>query len=181
MGKGGYIALEKGAREFRKWGIGMVMVSQVLADFKEELKGNVLTEVQLHTKSLSDVDRVRDKYGEEYASRLTKLEIGTGMLQNPKYNKGNPILVQFRPVKHESHKILDKELETYKEFDSILTMVDGTIEDMKKKGIDTFDIELEFKLAKDKLKEGRFKMAEIYTESLLESLKRYDEKGKTEE
>ncbi|MBU0530734.1 MAG: DUF87 domain-containing protein, partial [Nanoarchaeota archaeon] len=33
-GKGGYISLEKACREFRKWGIGLIMCSQVLADFK---------------------------------------------------------------------------------------------------------------------------------------------------
>jgi hypothetical protein len=173
-GKGGYIALEKGAREFRKWGIGLIMVSQVLADFKEELKGNVLTEIQLHTKSLGDVNRVKEKYGEEFASRVTKLEVGVGLMQNPKYNRGKPFFVNIRPVKHEAHKIPDRDLETYKEFDSILSMVENTIESLKAKGIDTFDVEMEFKLARDKLKEGRFRMAEIYTESLLESLKRYE-------
>jgi hypothetical protein len=175
-GKGGYIALEKGAREFRKWGIGLIMVSQVLADFKEDLKGNVLTEVQLHTKSASDIERVREKYGDDYANRLPKLEIGVGLMQNPKYNGGKPFFVNIRPVKHEAHKIPDPDLETYKEFDSILSMVENTIQDLKNKGIDTFDLELEYKLASDKLKEGRFKMAEIYTESLLESLKRYEKK-----
>jgi uncharacterized membrane protein len=175
-GKGGYIALEKGAREFRKWGIGLIMVSQVLADFKEELKGNVLTEMQLHTKSLSDVQRVKEKYGEEYAKRLTKLEVGVGLMQNPKYNDGKPFFVNIRPVKHEAHKIPDRDLETYKEFDSILSMVESTIESLKASGVDTFDLELEFKLARDKLKEGRFRMAEIYTESLLESLKKYEKR-----
>jgi hypothetical protein len=173
-GKGGYIALEKGAREFRKWGIGLIMVSQVLADFKEELKGNVLTELQLHTKSLSDVERVKEKYGEEYASRLTKLEVGVGMMQNPKYNGGRPFFVHIRPVKHEAHKLPDRDLETYKEFDNLLSMIETTIENLKASGVDTFDLELEFKLARDKLKEGRFRMAEIYAESLLESLKRYE-------
>jgi hypothetical protein len=175
-GKGGYIALEKGAREFRKWGIGLMMVSQVMGDFREELRGNVLTEIQLHTKSQTDIERVRQKYGDEYAARVTKLEVGVGLFANPKYNRGRPIFVNFRPVLHEAHKITDKELETYKEFDRKLSEVEGKIDEWKRKGIDTFDIELELKLAKDKLKEGRFRMAEIYTESLLESIKRF-EKG----
>ena len=37
---------------------------------------------------------------------------------------------------------------------------------MKKRGIDTSDIELDLKLAKDKLKIGAFRMAEIYIETL---------------
>ncbi|MBI4361769.1 MAG: DUF87 domain-containing protein, partial [Euryarchaeota archaeon] len=175
-GKGGYIALEKGAREFRKWGIGMMMVSQVSGDFREELRSNALTEVQLHTKSTTDTDRIKAKYGDDYAIRCTKLEIGVGMVANPKYNRGKPVFVNFRPVLHEAHKIPDKELEMYKEFDKKLSAIEATIQDWKKRGIDTFDIELELKLAKDKLKEGRFRMAEIYTESLTESMKKY-EKG----
>jgi hypothetical protein len=175
-GKGGYIALEKGAREFRKWGIGLILVSQIIADFKEELKGNVLTEMQLHTKSATDVERVREKYGDEFAKRIPKLEIGVGMMQNPKFNNGKPFFVNIRPVKHEAHKIPDKELETYKKFDEILSDIERTIGKMREAGIDTFDIDLEFKLATDKLKEGRFKMAEMYTESLIESLKRYEKK-----
>jgi hypothetical protein len=176
-GKGGYIALEKGAREFRKWGIGLIMVSQVIGDFKEELRGNVLTEMQLHTKSATDVERVKEKYGEEFGAKLPKLEIGVGLMQNPKYNNGRPFFVNLRPVKHEAHKIPDKDLETYKRFEEILADIDKTIERLKASGVDTFDIDLEYKLSMDKLKEGRFKMAEMYTESLLESLKRYEKKG----
>ncbi|MEE8401313.1 MAG: DUF87 domain-containing protein, partial [Candidatus Hydrothermarchaeaceae archaeon] len=177
-GKGGYIALEKGAREFRKWGIGLLLVSQIIADFKEELLGNVLTELQLHTKSATDVQRVKEKYGEEFAKKLPKLEIGVGMMQNPKFNNGRPFFLNIRPVKHEAHKIPDKELQTYKKFEEILSDVEKTIGRMKTAGVDTFDIDLEFKLALDKLKEGRFKMAEMYTESLLESLKRYEKKSR---
>jgi hypothetical protein len=175
-GKGGYIALEKGAREFRKWGIGLFLVSQIIADFKEELRGNVLTEMQMHTKSSTDVERVREKYGDEYAKRLPKLEIGVGLMQNPKYNNGKPFFVNIRPVKHEAHKIPDKDLQTYKKFEEILTDIEKTIKRLKESGVDTFDIDLEFKLSMDKLKEGRFKMAEMYTESLVESLKRYEKK-----
>lgn len=85
--------------------------------------------------------------------------------------------VNFRPVLHEAHKIPDKELETYKEFAAKLGGIESKIDEWKTKGIDTFDIELELKLAKDKLKEGRFRMAEIYTESLIESVKKREKKG----
>lgn len=178
-GKGGYIALEKGAREFRKWGIGMLMVSQVSGDFREELRSNALMEVQLHTKSTTDTDRLKAKYGEEYAVRCTKLEIGVGMVAHPKYNRGKPIFVHFRPPLHEAHKIPDKDLEMYKTYATKLDQIEQTFADWKKKGIDTTDLELELKLAKDKLKEGRFRMAEVYTESLLQSMKRYEGKGRS--
>ncbi|MGC8812319.1 MAG: helicase HerA domain-containing protein [Candidatus Aenigmatarchaeota archaeon] len=81
-GKGGYVALERACREFRKWGIGLIMVSQVLSDFKEAIKGNVLTEIQMHTKSLGDLARIEKKYGLEYAKRVARLEVGVGLIQN---------------------------------------------------------------------------------------------------
>jgi len=165
-GKGGYVALEKACREFRKWGIGLIMASQVLSDFKEAIKGNVLTEIQLHTKSLGDLGRVEKKYGIDYAKRVTKLEVGVGMMQNPRYNKGRPWFVAFRPTWHEPHKIPDRDLETYKEYAAILAKIEAKIVSMEKAGQDVFDLKTEFNLAQDKLKKGRFRMAKIYIDSL---------------
>lgn len=169
-GKGGYVALEKACREFRKWGIGLIMVSQVLSDFKEAIKGNVMTEIQLHTKSLADLQRIEKKFGEEYAKRATKLEVGIGMVQNPKYNKGKPYFVSFRPTYHSPHKIPDEELQTYKEYEKMLEEIEEKIKKMASSGKDVFGLNVELKLAKDKLKKGRFRMAKIYIDSLTKSL-----------
>ncbi|MCD6371839.1 MAG: DUF87 domain-containing protein, partial [Candidatus Aenigmarchaeota archaeon] len=165
-GKGGYVALERAAREFRKWGIGLIMVSQVLSDFKEAIKGNVLTEVQMHTKSLGDLRRIETKYGLEYAKRVARLEVGVGMVQNPKYNDGRPWFVSFRPPYHNPHKLTEKELETYYKFSELVERIEARIDEMEKEGKDVFNLKIELKLAKDKLKQGRFRMAEIYLTSL---------------
>ncbi|MBN2042304.1 MAG: DUF853 family protein, partial [Candidatus Aenigmarchaeota archaeon] len=175
-GKGGYVALERGCREFRKWGIGMMMLSQVLADFKEAIKGNVLTEFQLHTKGLGDIDRVKKKYGEEYANRITKQEVGVGMVQNPKYNRGRPYFVAFRPLLHSPHKIPEEDLQKYLRFAEELKDIKRQIASLERKKIDTSDITLELNLAMDKLKTGAFRMTEIYLEGLRESLKKYEKK-----
>jgi hypothetical protein len=57
-------------------------------------------------------------------------------------------------------------MKMYKEFAAKLDNIEMKIEFMKREGKDVFDIELELKLAKDKLKQGRFRMAKIYIESL---------------
>ncbi len=165
-GKGGYVWLEKAAREFRKWGIGLVMSSQVLADFKEAIAGNVLTEIQLNTKSITDIKKVEEKYGASYSQKISRQAVGVGMIQNPKYNDGKPYFVQFRPTWHNPHKITFDEMEIYKGFASRLKAIEEKIGAMKKSGKDTFDVELELKLASDKLKLGKFRMAEIYISSL---------------
>ncbi len=169
-GKGGYVALEKACREFRKWGIGLIMCSQVLADFKEAVSGNVLTDVQLNTKSLEDIKKARDKYGEMYAKRITRQGLGVGMIHNPKYNDGKPYFVQFRPTYHNPHKITNEELDEYREFAKELKEMKKKIEDMEKAGKETFDVKLELKLAQDKLKLGNFRMAKIYITSLKKHL-----------
>ncbi|MBN2042947.1 MAG: DUF87 domain-containing protein [Candidatus Aenigmarchaeota archaeon] len=165
-GKGGYVSLERACREFRKWGIGVVMCSQVLTDFKEAIAGNVLTDIQLNTKAIEDITRVKDKYGEEYAQRISRQGIGVGMFQNPKYNEGKPYFVQFRPTFHNPHKISNEEMEMYKEFAIRIKAIRDKIAKMKKGGRDTSDVELDLKLANDKLKQGRFRMAKIYITSL---------------
>ncbi|MCJ7428829.1 MAG: DUF853 family protein [Candidatus Nanohaloarchaeota archaeon QJJ-5] len=169
-GEGGYKALERGAREFRKWGIGLVMASQVTADFKQAVSGNILTEVQMQTKSMEDIKRAESKYGEQYAKRISSVEVGTGMIQNPEYNEGQPWFVDFRPPYHNPHKIPDEELEKYYEYTDWADELEDTIDQMEEDGEDVYDERLELKLARDKLKEGRFKMAEVYLNSLDEKL-----------
>ncbi|RLI99203.1 MAG: hypothetical protein DRP06_03985, partial [Candidatus Aenigmatarchaeota archaeon] len=169
-GKGGYVMLEKAAREFRKWGLGVLMISQVLSDFKEALKGNVLTEIQLNTKALNDLKRSREKYGMKYSERITKEEVGVGMIQNPKYNQGKPYWIAFRPLLHSPHKIPDKELLLYRVYNLQLDLFEKKILSRKEAGEDIFDFELELKLAKEKLKGGKFRMAEIYINSLKSKL-----------
>lgn len=170
-GKGGYVALEKACREFRKWGIGLVMASQVSSDFKEAVMGNVLTEIQLNTKSMEDIKKIETKYGKNYSSRITHEGVGVGMLQNPKYNEGKPYFIQFRPTLHQPHKITDEEMEMYKKYTGVLEQFTARAAAMKAKGLETTDIEMEIELVKDKLKEGRFRMVEIYVQSLQEKLK----------
>ncbi len=171
-GTGGYVALEKAAREFRKWGIGIIMCSQVLADFKSAISGNVLTEIQLNTKSLVDIEKVKTKYGEQYSQRITRMGVGAGLMQYPKYNNGKPFFVEFRPTKHNPHKITEGELSLYKTNIEKLKIIESKIKALKERKIYTEDYELDLKLAMKKLKTGNFRMVEIYIASLEKSLEK---------
>ncbi|MCJ7429529.1 MAG: DUF87 domain-containing protein, partial [Candidatus Nanohaloarchaeota archaeon QJJ-5] len=167
-GEGGYHALERGAREFRKWGIGLMMASQVTADFKQAVSGNIMTEIQMQTKSMEDIERIKRKYGDQFAQRITSVEVGTGMIQNPEYNEGQPWFVDFRPTYHNPHKLPESDLEKYYEYTDRLDAIEDKLDALEEQGEDVYDQRLELDLAKNKLKEGRFKMAEIYIESLEE-------------
>jgi hypothetical protein len=169
-GKGGYEALERGAREFRKWGIGLIMSSQVTADFKQAVSGNIMTEIQMQTKSIEDIERIEQKYGEKFAKRITQEEVGTGMMQNPQYNDGDPWFVDFRPTYHNPHKIPDEELDQYHEYTDLADKIQARIDELEEQGKDMYDEQLELDLATKKLKQGRFQMAEMYLESLEDTL-----------
>jgi len=170
-GKGGYVALERGCREFRKWGIGLFMISQVLMDFRGAIRANIATEIQLRTKYEGDIKRVRTKYGTNYASRITKLTIGTGLVQNPEFNDGKPWFVTFRPLLHNTFRLTDEELEMYDKLNTRIENVEKKIEELKARKIDTYDVELELKIVKEKMKQGAFKMASTYLDSVEARLK----------
>jgi hypothetical protein len=165
-GKGGYVAIERACREFRKWGIGVFLISQVLQDFKGAIRANIANEIQLRTKYEGDIGRVRSKYGMDYASRVTKLTVGTGMFQNPEYNYGKPWFVSFRPLLHSPFALTDEELNLYMKLTKKIEELEKKIEKLKAKKIDTYDVEIELNIAKDKVKTAAFKMAETYLESV---------------
>ena len=170
-GKGGYVAIERACREFRKWGIGVFLISQVLLDFKGAIRANIANEIQLRTKYEGDIGRVKSKYGSTFASKVTKLTIGTGLFQNPEYNYGKPWFVSFRPLLHSPFALTDAEIDQYVKLSKKVDEIEKKIADMKKAGKDTYDIEIELNIAKDKMKTAAFKMAETYLESLEKRLK----------
>jgi hypothetical protein len=163
--------LERGCREFRKWGIGLFMISQVLMDFRGAIRANIGTEIQLRTKYEGDIGRVKQKYGMEYSATLPKLRIGTGMVQNPDYNDGKPYFIQFRPLLHDTFRITNEELKTYEKFQDSINEIERKIKDLKSKGVDTYDIEVELGLAREKLKHGLIHMVETYIDSMNEKIK----------
>ncbi|RLI96386.1 MAG: hypothetical protein DRP00_05380, partial [Candidatus Aenigmatarchaeota archaeon] len=164
--------IERACREFRKWGIGLFLISQVLLDFKGAIRANIANEIQLRTKYEGDIGRVKSKYGADYASKVTKLTIGTGLFQNPEYNYGKPWFISFRPLLHSPFALTDDEINQYVKLNKKIEEFEKKIEELKKKKIDTYDIEIELNIAKDKIKTGAFRMAETYLESIEKRIER---------
>ncbi|MBR9679166.1 MAG: hypothetical protein GON13_02775, partial [Nanoarchaeota archaeon] len=170
-GKGGYTALERGAREFRKWGVGIIMISQVLIDFRGAIRANIGSEVQLRTKYEGDINRVKQKYGVVYSDYIAKMEVGTGLFQNPKYNNGKPYFITFKPIKHGVRRLTDVQLQDYFRVGKTKRALESRITQLKAKGVNTYDVELEFKLAVGKMRDSQLKMAETYFTSVDKTLK----------
>ncbi len=162
----GLTQIEHAVREFRKWGLGVILVSQVLSDFVGEIKANVGTEIQLRTRYEDDLERIKMKYGEDILKSVVKASVGTAMIQNAEYNKGRPYFITFRPPLHNLPRLTDKELNLYDEFNTQLDGLRKKIEELKEAQIDVFDIEIELNLAFDNVKKGAFDVAKMYLETL---------------
>ena len=162
----GFLQIERACREFRKWGYGVMLVSQVLSDFVGEIKANINTEVQMRTRDEADLDRIKTKYGEEFLQSLIKASVGVGMFVNPRYNRGKPYFVNFRPILHNTRRLSDEVLEKYNQYGEAIEDLEYQIEQLEELKVDVFDLKMELKLVKDKLMTGNFTVVDIYLEGL---------------
>ncbi len=172
----GFTQIERGCREFRKWGIGIVLISQVLSDFVGEIKANINTLVQMKTRDEGDLDRIKMQYGEEYIQSLVKSPVGSGMVQNSSWNRGKPYYVTFRPILHSVVRLTDDELDKYNKYNEIIEQLDYEFDQLEALKQDVFDMRLELKLSKDKVKSGNFNMVQIYLDGLTPRVKKMWEK-----
>ncbi|MGV8150802.1 MAG: helicase HerA domain-containing protein [Candidatus Woesearchaeota archaeon] len=163
----GFLQIERGCREFRKWGVGILMISQVLADFVGQIKANINTEVQMRTRDEGDLDRIKTKYGVDVLQGLVKASVGSGMVENPAYNRGKPYFVSFRPLLHNTQRLPDEELEKYNKYNELISDLEYQIEQLEELKQDVFDLKLQLKLSLDKVKSGNFNMVEIYVQELV--------------
>jgi hypothetical protein len=162
----GFLQVERACREFRKWGMGVMLISQVLSDFVGEIKANISTEVQMRTRDEGDLNRIKNKYGEDFLQSLVKASIGVGMFVNPSYNHAQPYFIGFRPILHNTRRLSDEELEKYNNYNDLADDMEYQIEQLEAEKIDVFDLKMELKLVKDKLMSGNFSVVDIYLEGL---------------
>ncbi|MBR9705744.1 DUF87 domain-containing protein, partial [Candidatus Pacearchaeota archaeon] len=162
----GFLQVERACREFRKWGLGVMLISQVLNDFVGEIKANINTEIQTRTLEETDLERIRTKYGGEFLKSLVRAEVGVAMFQNAEYNRGRPYFINFRPILHNTRRLPDEELAKYNKYNDMADDLEDSILQLEKEKIDTFDLKMELKLVKDKIMGGNFSVVEIYLEGL---------------
>ncbi|MCK4714197.1 MAG: ATP-binding protein, partial [Candidatus Aenigmarchaeota archaeon] len=156
--------------EFRKWGIGLLLASQVLSDFRGAIRANIGTEIQLRTKYTGDIRRVKMKYGTNYSRTIPKLTVGTGLVQNAEYNEGKPYFINFRPLMHDTHRLSDEELTEHQRLNKEVWAIQDKLKELKEKKVDVKDMETELGMVMDKKKEGKLKMASTYLESVKSKL-----------
>ena len=162
--------LERGAREFRKWGTGMLVISQVIEDFPEEVRANIGTQIQMRTEYEGDLDRIERKYGNHITQGVTKAGTGTGMIQNSSYNHGRPYFVDFRPIKHSPERLSDDQLDKFEKYNRRLDEIQDIIEILEDQGEDVFEYKSQLQLVKKNIRKKSFNLVETYIEELEEDL-----------
>lgn len=162
--------IERGAREFRKWGVGMVLLSQVISDFSGEIRANIGTTVQMRTQYDNDLERMKDKFGIDTVKSIAKAEQGSGMLQNSDYNHGRPYFIDFRPLKHSPHRMSDEELDKYEKYNRKIDEMQQKIDEKEEQGEEVYELRNKIKLARRNLRKGGFSLIEIYLEELEDDL-----------
>jgi len=162
--------LERGAREFRKWGTGMLMISQVIEDFPEEVRANIGTQIQMRTEYEGDLDRIERKYGNNITQGVTKADTGTGMLQNSSYNHGRPYFVDFRPVKHSPERLSDEELDKFEKYNRRVDEIEDMIGILEDEDEDVFEYRSQLKLVKKNIRKRSFNLVDTYLDELEEDL-----------
>ena len=175
----GFVQIERACREFRKWGYGVCLISQVLSDFAGQIKANISTEIQMRTRDEGDLNRIKTKYGEEFLQSLVKASVGVGMFVNPAYNHANPYFINFRPILHNTRRLSDEELEKYNQYNDQVEDLEYQVEQLEQLKVDVFDLKMELKLVKDKIMVGNFSVVDIYLEGLKPRIsKQWEKLGK---
>ncbi|MEM2674408.1 MAG: DUF87 domain-containing protein, partial [Candidatus Hadarchaeales archaeon] len=162
----GVIQLERAVREFRKWGIGVMLISQTIADFSETIQTNCRTQIQFWTREEDELKRIQLKYGEEHVRSVSRASIGHAMVVNPDYNRGRPYYVNFRPILHSTFRLSPEELDKYYAADDRIENVKYKLRKLEEKGVDVFDLRIELGLAVRKLEEASFDLVNAYLDSL---------------
>ena len=176
--KEGYRAIERAVREFRKWGIGVVLVSQITEDLLGPIEANVATQIQMKTNDRSDLARIEKKYSEEFVKAVARAPVGTGLLSNSSYNKGRPYFVAFRPIKHNVKGLNKEELESHLLYSRMLSEAKEKISRLEAKKKEAADLKIELELAEKQLDEGRFELVKIYLDGIKAKLEKRLKSGK---
>jgi len=162
--------MERGAREFRKWGVGMILLSQVVSDFPGEVRANIGTTIQMRTQYEGDLDRLKDKFGMDTVQSVAKAEVGSGMVQNSDYNHGRPYFANFRPMLHSPHRLSDEQLDKYEDYNRKIDKLEARIDQLEEQGQEVYEYRNQLKLAKKNLRKGSFNLVDIYTDELKDDL-----------
>lgn len=155
----GFTQIERATREFREFGVGLLLLSQVLEDFLGAIRGNINTEMQMRTTFDEDLDKARLKYGDAVANSIMAAQTGTGLFHNADYNLGRPFFLAVRPPRHNPNRLSNDDLQEYLRLAAAIRIMRARLDFDKKELIDAMETNLMY---------GKFKIARQYLSMLQE-------------
>ncbi|MEM2874845.1 MAG: hypothetical protein QW567_02315, partial [Candidatus Hadarchaeales archaeon] len=90
----GALWLERGVRELRKFGRGIVITSASMKNINEETLSNIWTLVHLGSRDPSEVEAARIFFGDD-SKRILETGEGRALVLSPHCNYGLPFLVRL--------------------------------------------------------------------------------------
>ncbi|HOW37018.1 MAG TPA: DUF87 domain-containing protein, partial [Candidatus Pacearchaeota archaeon] len=168
------VQIDRAARNFKKWGLGLVLISQILKDLTKELASPVKTEIQLTTRYIGDLKRIKTIYGEEILNQIVNQSIGTAMIfSNDSLSNPEPYFVSFRPILHNKLKLTPKEIEWHNTQTRVIEDLEYQIVNLKKLGANVASLTSEISLLKENIKEQEFISVEAGLKSINKKIEFY--------
>ncbi len=168
------VQIDRAARGFKKYGLGLILVSQILKDFTKELVAPVKTEIQLATRYIGDLKRLRMIYGEEILNQVVNNSIGTAMIfTNGSLTNPEPYFVAFRPILHNKQKLTPKEIEWHNTQTRVIEDLEYQIVNLSKAGASVAPLTSEISLLKENIKEQEFISVEAGLKALNKKIELY--------
>lgn len=168
------VQIDRAARSFKKYGLGLILVSQILKDFTKELVAPFKTEIQLATRYIGDLKRLRMIYGEEVLNQVVNNSIGTAMIfTNNSLTNPEPYFVAFRPILHNKQKLTPKEIEWHNNQTRIIEDLEYQIVNLSKLGARVAPLTSEISLLKENIKEQEFISVEAGLKALNKKIELY--------
>jgi DNA helicase HerA-like ATPase len=95
FGGNGTLLLERGLREYRKYGIGVVLITHAFYRLGEVVLGNVDTEMWFNTGLEEDLAILSQKCGASFTEQVPQLGVGDCLVSCAEYNYGQPWFVSI--------------------------------------------------------------------------------------
>lgn len=170
----GIVQIDRAARNFKKYGLGLILVSQILKDFTKELVAPVKTEIQLVTRYIGDLKRIKMIYGEDVLNRVANSSIGTAMIfTNGSLTNPEPYFVAFRPILHNKQKLTPKEIEWHNTQTRVIEDLEYQIVNLSKSGARVASLTSEISLLKENIKEQEFISVEAGLKAINKKIELY--------
>jgi len=157
---------KNGMKDLTNKGIGVLLSSKNLYDFKKDLGKDIGVKIQMRTTKERDLGDIKLSHGVNFSENISKMPTGTGMIESRSHNQGKPYFILFRPLMHDTNSLNEEEIKIYDKYIRTTEGLEYRISRLRKLGVNISDLNQGLNLVKDSIKRGKFKIAASYIQTL---------------